>query len=139
MLTQRSRNILASPPEPPAYLAEKVLRSIAREERRRIVRQMIASGIFLAASLGAAGVSTMSFGNDLAHSGFLSFVSLFGTDFSFVAANMRDVAFSLAESFPALSASLCLASVGFALWFAARLARGAASVRENNFAKPSFS
>ena len=81
----------------------------------------------------------MSMGAELSHSGFLSFASLFNSDFSFAIANLRELAMSLVESFPAFSAALCLASIGVAIWFGARLAHEANVARWNKFIAPLFS
>ena len=136
---ERRARILSASPEPPAHLAERILRSVEREERRRVRRRMAASSVLFAGSLAAGAASLMSFDHDLARSGFLSFLSLFGTDFSFVAANLRDVSLSLAESFPAFSAAFLLASAGLVVWFAARLFREASALRKERFTETSFS
>ena len=139
MTEERRKKILSASPEPPAHLAERILRFIDREERRRMRQRMIASSALFAGSLAAAVASVTSFDHDLVRSGFLSFLSLFGTDFSFVAANLRDVALSLAESFPAFSAAFSLASAGFVVWFASRLFREASALRKGGSTETSFS
>jgi small basic protein len=134
MPKDRNATILRQSPEPPAYLAEKVLCSIRKEESKRIRRQIAVSGMLLVVSLGSAVASMMSLGGELSRSGFLSFVSLFSSDFSSVTANFREVFFSLIESFPAVSAALCIASVAFVLWFGVRLVNEAGTIRRNRFA-----
>ncbi len=136
---ERYKKILSASPEPPARLAERILRSIDREDQRRLRQRIFASSALFAGSLVVTATSLMSFDHDLARSGFLSFLSLFGTDFSFVAANLRDVAFSLAESFPAFSAAFSLAGAGFVAWFASRLFRETAALRKGRFTETSLS
>lgn len=126
--------ILHQAPEPPTYLVGKILRRIDREERRKTFRQMAVSGIFLIVSFAASVASLMDLGVKLAQSGFLSFVSLFASDFSFAAANIKELLFSLTESFPAMSAAFCIASVAFVLWFGMRLTKEAGIIRHNKLA-----
>jgi hypothetical protein len=135
----RSNKILCNAPEPPVNLTARILRSIEKEERKKAFRQVVVSGMFLFISLGATIMSTMDFDNELSRSGFLSFISLFRSDFSFAIANIHEVFLSLAESFPAISAAFCLASIGFAICFAARLISKALVVRHSKFTAPSFS
>lgn len=139
MQNDRTTDILYKAPEPPSGLAGKILRSIEKEERKKAFRQAIVSGCLLFISLGSTVVSVMDFGNELSRSGFLSFVSLFRSDFSFAVANTHEMFLSLAESFPAISAAFCLASIGFAVCFAARLINKAVVARRSKFAIPSFS
>gem|GEM_PF-1443799 len=134
------KNVLRGAPEPPTYLIGRILRSIEREERKRTYRQVAVSGGFLFASLGFVVASMADLGADLARSGFLSFASLFRSDFSFAMANIKELALSLVESFPAISAAFCLASIGCAIWFGVRLINDTRVARhQNGFATPSFS
>jgi ABC-type antimicrobial peptide transport system permease subunit len=133
MQKDRYKAILRESPEPPAYLAGKILRSIEREERKRVFRQIAVSGVFLFVSLGSAVASVMDLGNKLSQSGFLSFASLFHSDFSFAMINFRELSSSLVESFPAISAAFCLASAAFVLWFGMRLISEAGVIRRNRF------
>jgi hypothetical protein len=121
MSKNHGTTILRNAPEPPSYLAGRILRRIEKEERQKTFRQMAVSGALLAVSR-------------LSQSGFLSFASLFGSDFSFAAANLRELFLSLEESFPAVSAAFCVASIVFVLWFGMRLANEAGVVRRNRFA-----
>lgn len=139
MEQSRHQKILLSPPQPPAYLVAKILRAIDREERQRIFRRMAWSAGFLTLSLGAAGASVADLNNELSRSGFLSFLSLFGSDFSFAAGHFGEMAFSLGESFPALAAALSLASIGLVLWFGVILIREASIARRQNGVRQSFS
>lgn len=139
MQKDRTTTILYKAPEPPRTLTGKILRSIEHEERKKAFRQVIVSGILLFVSLGSTVASIMELGNELSQSGFLSFASLFRSDFSFAVANLHEMFLSLAESFPAIAAALCLASIGFAVCFAVRLVGEAMVVRHSKFAMPSFS
>jgi hypothetical protein len=134
MSKNRGETILRQSPEPPAYLAGMILRKIENEERRKTFRQMAVSGILLLASSTASILSMMDLGTRLSQSGFISFASLFGSDFSFVAMNVKEVFFSLIESFPAISAAACIASVALVLWFGMRLTKEAGVIRRNKFA-----
>jgi hypothetical protein len=139
MQKDRTITILHEAPEPPAYLAGRILRSIEQEERKKLHRQIAVSGMFLFVSVGSTIMSLMSLGTELSHSGFLAFASLFSSDFSFAMANLRELFLSLVESFPAFSVAFCLASVGFAVWFGARLLRETVMARRTMFSHPSFS
>ncbi|MGB7957220.1 MAG: hypothetical protein WCF77_00030 [Minisyncoccia bacterium] len=134
MSKDRGATILRQSPEPPAYLAGRILRKIEKEEQRKTFRQMAVSGILFIASSAASALSLMDLGSRLSQSGFLSFASLFGSDFSFVVTNIKEVFFSLIESFPAISAAFCIASVALVLWFGMRLSKEAGVIRRNKFA-----
>ena len=138
MQKDRSKIILQQAPEPPAYLAGRILRRIEKEERRKTLRQMAVSGILLVVSFAAGAASFIDMETRIAQSGFLSFASLFGSDFSFAMTNIRELFFSLAESFPAMSAAFCIVSVAFVLWFGARIAKEAGIIRHNRFAMRYF-
>ena len=134
MSKDRGATILRQSPEPPAYLAGMILRKIEKEEQRKTFRQMAVSGVLLVASSVASAFSIMDLGTRLSQSGLFSFASLFGSDFSFVVTNIKEVLFSLIESFPAMSAAFCIASVVFVLWFGMRLTKEAGVIRRNKFA-----
>ena len=134
MSKDRGTTVLRQSPEPPAYLTGMILRKIEKEERRKTFRQMIVSGVLLVASFAASALSMMDLGTRLSESGFFSFISLFGSDFSFAMANGRELFFSLTESFPAISAAFCIASIAFVVWFGMRLTREAGTIRRNKFA-----
>lgn len=134
MSKDRGATILQQSPEPPAYLAGMILRKIEEAEQRKTFRQMAVSGILFLASSAASALSMMDLGTRLSQSGFISFASLFGSDFSFVATNIKEVLFSLVESFPAISAAACIASVALVLWFGMRFTKEAGVIRRNKFA-----
>jgi hypothetical protein len=134
MSKDRDTTILSQSPEPPAYLAGMILRRIEKEERRKTFRQMLVSGILLICSSVSFVASAMDMGTRLSRSGFLSFISLFGSDFSFATANIKEVSFSLIESFPAMSAALSVASITLVLWFGVSLIKEAGIIRRNGFA-----
>lgn len=134
MSKNHGTTILRNAPEPPSYLAGRILRRIEKEERQKAFRQMAVSGVLLAVSFAASIASLFDLGSRLSQSGFLSFASLFGSDFSFAAANLRELFLSLEESFPAISAAFCAASIAFVLWFGMRLMNEAGVVRRNKFA-----
>jgi hypothetical protein len=133
MTKDRDMNMLHGAPEPPLYLVGMILRSIEREERKKIYRQIMASATLLLVSLGATVASIIDLGTRLSHSGFFSFVSLFASDFSFAATNIRELSLSLVESFPAISGAFFLASISLVLWFGTRLIAEAGTVRRNKF------
>lgn len=133
MSKNHNTTILHGAPEPPVHLAEKILRSIEKEERKRVFRQITVSSVLLLVSLGVAVASVMDLGIELSRSGFLSFVSLFGSDFSFAIMNLHELFLSLEESFPAVSAAFCIASTAFVLWFGARLVNEAWVIHQNKF------
>ena len=134
MSKDRNTIILRQAPEPPTYLVGKILRRVEKEDRRKTLRQMAVSGIFLVVSFAASVASFMDLGAKLTQSGFLSFVSLFTSDFSFAVTNIRELLFSLTESFPTMSAAFCIGSVVFVLWFGMRLTKEAGVIRRNKFA-----
>jgi ABC-type antimicrobial peptide transport system permease subunit len=139
MKKDRTAIILRKAPEPPVYLAGKILRFIEKEEQKRTYRRIAVWGTLFVVALGSAVAGIINLGAELSRSGFLSFASLFRTDFSYAMANANELFLSLAESFPAILAAFCLASIGFAVCFAARLIYEAGMVRRKNFAIPSFS
>ena len=138
MEQDRATTILSGTPEPPSYLAGKILHAIEDGERKNAFRQIAISCVLLFASLGALAASAMDLGSELSRSGFLSFISLFRSDFSFAMANLREMSLSLVESFPAISAAFCLASIGLVLWFGVRIVREAMVARHSKFATPLF-
>jgi hypothetical protein len=110
--------MLSDAPEPPAYLAGKILRGIQKEERHRATRQILVSTLLLVGSMAATILSVFDLNDKLSQSGFLTFASLFVSDFSLATANFRELAWSLVESFPAIPAGLFLGSMIFVIWFA---------------------
>lgn len=134
MSKDRDATILHQSPEPPAYLTERILRSIEKEERKTIFRRIAVSGTLLFVSLGSAVASMIDLGDRLSQSGFLSFASLFRSDFSFAMANIHELSLSLEESFPAVSAAFCITSIVLVLWFGVRLMKEAGVVHRNRFA-----
>ena len=133
MSENRKISVFYDAPEPPSYLASRILRSIEREERKKIYRQIMVSAALLTVSLGSAVASVMSLGAELVHSGFFSFASLFASDFSFAITNLHELSLSLVESFPAISGAFFLASIGLAIWCSMRLMTEAGIVRQNKF------
>jgi hypothetical protein len=138
MFKDQEETILRQSPEPPAYLVARILHSIQKEEQKKLHRQIAVSGTLLCVSLGSSVASIMNFGTELSHSGFISFISLFGSDFSFAAMDLREIFFSLVESFPAVAAALCAASVAFALWFGMSLIKEAGTIRRNKLVMRPF-
>lgn len=134
MSKDHDATILHQSPEPPAYLAGRILRCIEKEERRKTLRRTVVSSVLLVVSFVSSVASLMDLGTKLSQSSFLSFVSLFGSDFSFAMANLRELFLSLTESFPAISAAFCIASIALVLWFGMRLVNEAEIIRRNKFA-----
>lgn len=103
----------------PLDLTRKILLRIDREERRRFLIKTVAFGTVLAGSIAVVVMGTMSMASDLARSGFLSFASLFFSDFSVAMTSFSDFMFSLVASFPVFSATIFLSGVFVAVWSAA--------------------
>lgn len=134
MPKDRDTAILHQSPEPPEYLVGKILRCIAAKERRGAFHQMIVSSVLFLASSVACTLSVVDLGTKLSRSGFLSFTSLFSSDFAFAIANFRELTLSLAESFPAISAAFFIVSATLALGFGARLIKEAAIIHRSKLA-----
>ncbi len=78
-------------------------------------------GAVFTGSFAVAIASFLNFGSQVAHSGFLSFASLWFSDFSAAMANLPDMVSSLVDSFPIIPAALVLGGVAFAIWSAGKL------------------
>jgi hypothetical protein len=133
MPKDRDITMLHGAPEPPAYLAERILRSIEREERNSVYRRITVTAACLVVFLGSSIASLVNLGAELSRSGFFSFASLFNSDFSFAVANIHELFLSLVESFPAISGAMCLMSIGLALWFSMRFLFEAGAIRHHSF------
>ncbi len=108
-------------PEPPAWLTERIVRRIARRERRILGAKIAASAAVFAVSAGAAVFGYIDTVASMDHSGFLQIGGLLFSDFSMATANFPDFALSLAESFPVFTAAMLLGGVMFAIWSMAAL------------------
>ena len=108
-------------PKPPSWLTERIVRRIARRERRILGVKIAASSVVLAASVGAAISGYMNMMASMDHSGFLQIGGLMFSDFSMTAANFPDFALSLVESFPVFTAAMLLGGMMFAIWSMAAL------------------
>jgi hypothetical protein len=133
MTTRKDIAMLQDAPEPPEYLTRRILERIQKEERRSMMRQFFVSISLFAVSMAASAFYIFDLNAELSRSGFLSFASLFVSDFSLALANFHELAFSLVESFPALPASFLLASMIFAVWFAALAAKKMNVMRRSHF------
>jgi hypothetical protein len=133
MTTRKDIAMLRDAPEPPEYLTRRILERIKKEERRSAMRQFFVSASLFAASAVASAFCVLDLDRELSRSGFLSFASLFVSDFSSAIANFHELAFSLVESFPALPASFLLASMIFMVWFAALATKKMNVVRRSRF------
>ncbi|MDE2018983.1 MAG: hypothetical protein KGJ13_01400 [Patescibacteria group bacterium] len=108
-------------PEPSDTLAPRILHCIEDRERRDLRMKMAVFGAMFMGSLSAAVAGFLNFGAQVSQSGFLSFASLWFSDFSAAIANWSDMLSSMVESFPALPAALVLGGVAFAAWSAGKL------------------
>jgi hypothetical protein len=95
--------------EPPAYLYEKIMKRIHKEERLLVLRRVILFSITLTGSVVAFFPSFNMLISDFNQSGFLHFLSLTFSDFSIVATYWKSFTIILLESLPALSLALFLA------------------------------
>ena len=118
MSKDNDATILHDSPEPPAYLAARILRRIKKEERRKAFRQMVGGRLagFVRIVRRKLVRSWHQLRNPVSFRLLPCLVRL-----SFAMANLHELALSLEESFPAMSAAFCIASVVLAVWFGARL------------------
>lgn len=108
-------------PEPPAGLAKRILANIERRERRMLGVKIAAFATAFTGSLFVVVASYLDLVSQLSRSGFFQFFALIFSDFTATIANFPDFAFSLAESFPVLSAAVVLGGIAFAVWSLAGL------------------
>jgi len=120
-------------PEPPVGLTEKVLLRIGVRERRALVTRIVLSASAFGVSVGMAVAGYVNLTASLAQSGFFQIFSLAFSDFSSMAANFPDFAFSILESFPIFTTALLLSGVLFAIWSLAALIDGAMAARGHRF------
>ena len=116
-------------PEPPAGLERKVMRRIARYERRRLFLKTAGFGLLFATSAAGVVMGYLNLMSALAQSGFLNFASLFFSDFGVAMANFQDFIFSTLESFPVFSVAFLLGGVIAVVWSAMHFMRDIAEVR----------
>lgn len=110
-----------SAPEPPAGLTEKILLRIGRRERNALIAKIAVSACVFGVSVGVAVAGYLDLVASLSRSGFFQIFSLMFSDFSSIAANFPDFAFSVMESFPIFTTAFLLAGVMFAIWSMAAL------------------
>jgi hypothetical protein len=108
-------------PEPPAGLTEKVLLRISRHERRMLGAKIAVSACVFGVSVGIAVAGYVNLVANLSQSGFFQLFALMFSDFSSMAANLPDFAFSVMETFPIFTSALVLSGVLFAIWSMAAL------------------
>lgn len=121
MTNRRRTTMNTDAPEPSEGLARRILLHIEAYERRMMRIKVAAFGAVFTGSLSVAIASFMNFGAQVSHSGFLSFFSLWFSDFSTAFANLPDMLSSMIESFPAIWAALLLGGTAFALWSMSKL------------------
>jgi hypothetical protein len=120
-------------PEAPAGLAEKILVRIAEHERRILgIKIAISASIFIF-SISAIVIACKDLFIALAQSGFFQLASLGFSDFSSIAANFPDFAFSMVESFPIFTAAILLGGIMFAIGSMAAFIDEAHLLRANKF------
>jgi len=122
-----------SAPEPPVGLTERILRRIGRRERRIVGMKIAASACAFGVSVGIAVAGYINLVSSLTHSGFFAISSLMLSDFSAMAANFPDFAFSIMETFPVFTVALLLSGVLFAIWSMAALIDEASLFRAGKF------
>ena len=88
---------------PSAGLAGMVSRRIQKEEAEKLRRQLWFSRLAALASVAAAALAIMTFGNELVHSEFAKMLSLSFSDLNIIAGNWGDYLQSLMETFPTLT------------------------------------
>ncbi|HEY5220805.1 MAG TPA: hypothetical protein VIJ29_01475 [Candidatus Paceibacterota bacterium] len=108
-------------PTPPAGLTEKILLRISRHERRVLIGKITVSACVFGASVGVAIAGYVNLMANLTQSGFFQISSLVFSDFSSMAANFPDFAFSVMETFPIFTTALLLSGVLLAIWSLAAL------------------
>jgi VIT1/CCC1 family predicted Fe2+/Mn2+ transporter len=116
-------------PEPSADLQRKVMRRIARYERRILIAKTVGFGGIFAASAALMIAAYFNLMSALAQSGFVGFASLFFSDFGAATANFQDFVFSTLESFPVFSAAFLLVGVILVIWSAIHFAKDISEVR----------
>src|SRR5665213_1733902 len=116
-------------PEPPTGLDRKIMLKIERYERRVLIAKTAGFGTLFLGSLAFMVAAYLNLASALAQSGFLSFTSLFFSDFSVAITNFQDFAFSMLESFPVFSASFLIGGVIVAIWSAAHFMKDVTQVR----------
>jgi hypothetical protein len=122
-------------PEPPAGLTEKILLRISRHERNLLGTKIAVSACVFGVSVGMAVAGYLNLVASLSQSGFFQIFSLMFSDFSSMAANFPDFAFSIMESFPIFTTALLLAGVLFAIWSMAALIDEASLFRRGRVGK----
>jgi len=122
-------------PEPPAGLTEKILLRISRRERNVLGAKIAVSACMFGISVGMAVAGYINLVASLSQSGFFQIFSLAFSDFSSMAANFPDFAFSVMESFPIFTTALLLAGVMFSIWSMAALIDEASLFRHGRLNK----
>jgi hypothetical protein len=122
-------------PEPPAGLTEKILLRISRRERNVLGVKIALSACVFGVSVGVAMAGYINLVASLSQSGFFQIFSLAFSNFSSMAANFPDFAFSIMESFPIFTTALLLAGVMFAIWSMAALIDEASLFRRGRAGK----
>lgn len=133
MTSRKDIAMLQNAPEPPEYLSRKIVQGVRNEQRRMVKRRLFVSSLLFTASAALAVLCVLDFNAEISRSGFLSFASLFVSDFSLAVANFHELSLSLVESFPAVSAGFLLGSSVIAAWFAIRAVRTIVMVRRHHF------
>ena len=97
--------------EPSFGLERVILARIEAENTRKLKWKLMFSRFGIVASVVAILYALFSLGGEIASSDFASMVSLMFSDLSTVAQNWNDYAFSLVETFPALTVGVILLPV----------------------------
>ncbi len=120
-------------------LQQRIMKQIARRERRVLVVKTSGFGLLFAGSATFLVIAYFNLASALTQSGFFSFTSLFFSDFSAAMANFQDFAFSVLESFPVFSAAFLVAGLIGAIWSASHLIGDITQIRQirtrENFAR----
>ena len=116
-------------PEPPKDLNHRVMRRVIATKRRALALKAAGFGSLFAGSLALLAFAYMNLTAALTQSGFLSFASLFFSDFNVAMANFQDFMFSILESFPVFSAAFLVGGLIAVIWSATHLLRDIVEIK----------
>jgi len=98
-------------PEPSEKLHGLIMAKIEKLRERQVKRKLMWSRLSLAGSFGAFALAVWGYGNAFLQSDFWMLLRLTLTDAGAVFKNWNDFFFSLAETFPVVSAAIMLVPV----------------------------
>ncbi len=95
---------------PPAYVRRRVISRIARMEYRRSAVRFSVLLTACSVSTSVTAVAIVSVSQELARSGFYSYLALLGSDSNVILASWHDFALSLIEALPVANIAFALAA-----------------------------